>query len=97
MPPAEGRVADGGGGLILDLEWQRRQGLFLLAWQDLRPEFRGTLDGTTRPVEMDAGAAAPLFFGNHCDREGGMAPSLGDSARLSPSSPHGAGGDGGAR
>jgi hypothetical protein len=35
MPPVKGRVADGGGGLFI---------LFLLAWRDLRPEFRDGLE-----------------------------------------------------
>jgi hypothetical protein len=49
-------------------------------------------------AETDAGVADLVFFGyldDHCGREGGTAPGLGDSVRLSTSFPHGAGGGGG--
>jgi hypothetical protein len=56
-----------------------------------------TLEGTARPVEMDAGVAVSDFFGDLGDccgwKDDEMSGS-GDSLRLCPSSPCGAGGSG---
>jgi hypothetical protein len=73
------------------------RGLFLLVCWDLQPHIRGgplALDDTACSTEIDAGAVASDFFGDlgdHGGSNGDTTPGSGDSAWLSPSSPHGAG------